>query len=99
MIILNVNDNDNDNDNDNNTGGIICFRPIAMFPTFCRKSAKKPAWVPDECIWAHPSKKNSRVEGAAMTPKEFLDNEKKVLHAAYMFSGIDPSKQVTHCEC
>ena len=34
-----------------------------------------------------------------MTPKEFLDNEKKVLHAAYMFSGIDPSKHVSAENC
>ena len=61
----------------------------------CRGNPVKPTWLPPECIWSHPTKKNGTVEGAAMTSQEFLINQKAVLRAAYVFVGINPDTHIS----
>ena len=54
----------------------------------------KPSWLPEDCIWAGPTKKNDSKLASQMSAQRFLRNEKKVLRAAYTFAGFDPEVYV-----
>ena len=56
---------------------------------FYRKPARKPSWLPDELAWVHPTKRNDSTAARAMTPAQFLDNQRLVLRAAYESAGYN----------
>ena len=76
-----------------------CQRLFFWYFILLRKMANKPAWLPADAIWSHPSKKNSSESGKAMTSQQFLENARKVLRAAYVHGGIDPDSHIKADQC